>query len=356
MKKKKRLGWIRWALAFLLGLFAFCGCSQDQSQLLSLTGKTMGTRYHVKYWSTTKTPDRRVLVKLVEETLKEVNRQMSTYQKDSEISVFNSHRLLNWVDISKDFYTVLSYSLSLAKKTNGAFDPTIGPLVNLWGFGSGGEKIVPTKRRLEEVRKLIGYDKVELSREGRRVRKKVPGVFVDLSASAKGFGVDKIAALLETYGVKNYLVEIGGEVKVKGRKGQRTWKVAIESPHPKKLGGDYQKVLEIKDKAVATSGDYRHYFEEKGKKYSHTINFRTGRPVDHRLASVTVVDLVSCLRADALATALMVMGPEKGFEFAERENLIAYFIYRERTKKSSEEVAFIARGTRLFNKLYGGGQ
>ena len=334
------------ALLLAVGLTLFTSPSVRKKPLF-FAGKTMGTTYHIQYFPGPHTPKRHLLGQRIDQTLKALNKQMSTYQKDSEIALFNAHRDERWVEISNDFYTVLRYSLTLAKKTHGLFDPTIGPLVNLWGFGPGGKKKVPTSKEIKETKSFIGYQKVKMTPT--KIRKTNPRVQIDLSASAKGFGVDKIAALLHSSGVKNYLVEIGGELKAKGQGPRGPWKVAIQRPSPTHPHRPSHKILALKDQAVATSGDYLNFFREGNKKYSHTLDFRTGRPIQHTLSSVTVVHPESCLKADALATALNVMGLKKGLEFAQREKIAAYFIYRGNSGTP------LTRGSSLFNKLYGKG-
>ena len=303
----------------------------------------MGSTYRVRYLPTEKTPSTKKLQRKLEQTLKELNRQMSTYQNDSEISRFNNQTNHEWQSISGDFYSVLEYSLTLAKKTGSAFDPTIGPLVNLWGFGPKGERKVPTAKQIESAKRRVGYQHIELSEQKSAIRKKVAGLTLDLSASAKGFAVDRIARLLENNGAHNYLVEIGGEVRVKGRRDGRPWNVAIETPNP--LGGGFQKVLKLEDHAIATSGDYRNFFSEGGKTYSHTLDFASGRPVQNSLASVTVVDS-ECLKADALATALMAMGLPRALEFTEKEKIAALFIYRRGERLTT-------KASSLFQKHHG---
>lgn len=333
----------------MLGLLLFCSCDKKVS-LIHLSGRTMGTQYNVKYFTKTKLEDKVKTQQLVDELLKKVNKEMSTYLKDSEISYFNQTDRLGWLKISSDFFKVTSYALQLAHESEGAFDPTIGPLVNLWGFGPGGIKKVPTAEEIDEALKRVGYDKINLNKERSEIKKKVPGVYLDLSALAKGFGVDKVGEFLENNGIENYMVEIGGEVRTKGRKEDNSsWKIAIEAPHPTSQGEAYQRVLNLDSLSLATSGNYRNFFMENGKKYSHTINVKTGKPVAHSLASVSVADSKSCMKADALATALMAMGQEKGFEYAEKNDIAAYFVYRE---DGQEEQKFVTRETKKFKELF----
>lgn len=318
--------------------------------MIHLTGRTMGTQYNVKYYTSDKLDDKVKTQEQIDEVLKKVNKEMSTYLKDSEISYFNQTDRLGWLKISPDFFKVTTYALQLAHESEGAFDPTIGPLVNLWGFGPGGTKMVPKAEQIEEALKRVGYDKINLNQERSEIKKKVPGVYLDLSALAKGFGVDKVGDFLEENDIKDYMVEIGGEVRTKGKKEDNSlWKIAIEAPHPTSQGESYQRILSLNSLSLATSGNYRNFFMENGKKYSHTMNVKTGKPVAHSLASVSVADQSSCMKADAIATALMAMGQKKGFEYAQKNNIAAYFVYRE---DGQEDQKFVTRETEKFKKLF----
>lgn len=329
-------------------LVLFWGCSKPIKPS-HIVGRTMGTTYSIKYVAGKNTPAITIVNQEVNKLLFEVNRQMSTYIPTSEISVFNKRVKKNIsYKISSDFFKVLSLSMDIAKKTSGKFDPTIGPLVNLWGFGPDSKRKVPSDIDLEKAKSIVGFDKLKLS--GSSISKSVEGLYLDLSASAKGFAVDKVAEYLESLGSKNYMVEIGGEVRTSGSKGGKMWKIAIESPHPTDATKSYQKILKLTKHAVATSGNYRNFFEQGGKKYGHTIDFRTGKPTEHTLASVTVVHPDSCAKADAWATAMMVMGPVQGLEFAEKNGISAYFIYRASGQK---EGSFVEVTTTHFNKIQG---
>jgi len=311
----------------------------------------MGTTYSIKYYSTKTEPNIKLVNKEVNRLLIEVNRQMSTYIPTSEISRFNREiKSLTAFPISDDFFLVLKKSLEISKKTKGQFDPTIGPLVNLWGFGPSGDRKVPTEAQIEKAKSIVGFEKLNLDDQNKRISKTVDELYLDLSASAKGFGVDKISDYLESLKINNYMVEIGGEVRTKGSKGGIPWKVAIEAPHPTDQSKPFQKILELKNHAVATSGNYRNYFEKNGKKFGHTIDFRTGRPTEHTLASVSVVTKGSCTEADALATALMVMGPFQGMSFAEENGLMALFVYRP---SGQTEKVFIEKSSSHFKKEFG---
>ncbi len=338
------------ALSVLLTLG---GCFSQAPELSTLAGQTMGSNYLVQYLPSENSPPAPQLQREMEQTLEELNRQMSTYQEDSEIGRFNRLQAGQWMALSPDFYRVLEYSLELAKKTGGAFDPTLGPLINLWGFGPTGTRKVPTQEQIAVARKRVGFQHLELSKAKRSARKKIAELTLDLSASAKGFAVDKIAGLLENHAIKNYLVEIGGELKALGQKASGPWQVAIEAPHKRGDGPEsaasmsrpYQKVLPVRDRAVATSGDYRNFFKDKGQTYSHILDFKSGRPIGNALASVTVAES-QCLVADALATALMAMETNRAFQFAEAEGIAAYFIYRQGKN-------LVTRASSLFAQTFG---
>lgn len=292
----------------------------------------MGTSYSVKYLVKKEETPTTALNIEINKLLINFNNQVSTYIPSSEISKFNKIKKNTWFSISPEFMQVLKLSMEIAQKTQGSFDPTIGPLVNLWGFGPQGKRRVPSDDEILKASSIVGFKNLILGEA--RIKKLIDELYLDLSASAKGFAVDLISKLLEKNHITDYMVEIGGEVKTSGSKNGVMWKIAIESPHPNLTESSYQKILKLSGESVATSGDYRNFFEEKGKLYGHTIDYRTGRPAKHTLASVTVVDPLSCAKADAWATAMMVMGVEKALVFAEKNNIMAYLIYRPSDKNS----------------------
>lgn len=337
------------AQVFVLGLFISC---ENQGKLFHLSGKTMGTTYNVKIWSTFSV-DSNFLQKEIDQILVEVNNSMSTYIKDSEISFFNhKHPMGDWMKVSDDFFFVVNHAVEVANETEGYFDPTIGPLVNLWGFGPDGERKVPSKESIETAKKMVGHKNLELDAKDKRLRKLVPGLYLDLSASAKGFGVDKVARYLDLKNFSNYMVEIGGEIKTKGKKDKLPWSIAIESPHPSLEGERIHKVLKLNNLAMATSGDYRNFFIEGGKKFSHEIDFRTGKPIEHTMASASVVDPTSCMKADSWATAMMVMGPELAQKSAERLSLAVYLIYKLDSNQANKK--FLTYQSPEWKKLFPG--
>ena len=290
-------------------------------------GMSMGTSYNIK---ASKLPDALTpeeINRQVKAVLDKVNSQMSTYQKDSELSLFNQNASTDWVAISPELFKVIKEAIKISQLSNGLFDVTVGPLVNLWGFGPQEMSLSPPdETTIKDKLNQIGYQRLKLKDDGLSVRKDIPELYVDLSGIAKGYGVDKVAELLESLGFMDYMVEIGGEIRVKGKNNQgQPWQIAVEKPTVEKRM--IEKVLSITDTGMATSGDYRNYFEVEGVRFSHTIDPRTGRPINHRLASVTVLSETS-MEADALATAFMVMGPEEGFKFAELNHIPVFFIIK----------------------------
>ena len=296
--------------------------------MITISGPTMGTTFQVKIVQKDKTLDVDVLDREINARLEEVNRQMSTYQDNSEITQFNRSRSTDWFGVSSDFAYVLHIAREISTWSDGAFDVTIGPLVNLWGFGPNAiPERVPSPDSIDATQTLVGYEKIRVDLSAPAIKKESPEIYCDLSAIAKGFGVDRIASYLDSLGVNRYFIEIGGELRTKGHNHLRQlWRIGIASPAGQ---GELQKALALHNMSMATSGDYHNYFERDGVRYSHTIDPRTGRPITHALASVTVLHK-SCAYADGLATAINVMGPEKGFAFAEKRNLAVFMIVRQR--------------------------
>ena len=309
-----------------LFLFAFISCDKNPSEeLVTITGRTMGTTYSVKYLDNS-TKDIEEVKADITRILKTVNAQMSTYIPSSELSKFNSVRDTSWYQISYDLAFVINKSLEICKLSGGALDITVGPIVNLWGFGPDNKPTaIPSDSAINEALKSVGWHNIKVSLDPPRVKKKLPEIYCDLSSTAKGFGVDKVSGYLSSLGVDNYLVEIGGELKARGKKLlKQKWRVGIAKPDN---NATVQEIIILSNSAMATSGDYWNYFEENGVRYSHTVDPTTGRPITHKLASITVI-AESCLMADGLATAMDVMGDKKGYQFALDNNLPAYFIVR----------------------------
>lgn len=312
-----------------LSLLLFgCGNTQVSEGEIRIQGFTMGTTYTVKLVPSG--PDDFVettdLEADIKEILDQVNARMSIFDPDSEISAFNRFRGTGWFPVSLDTARVLERARWMCIESSGAFDVTIAPLVELWGFGINKSKSgEPVGEDIAGVLGLTGCDKLEVRLDPPALRKGKAAVTCNLSAIAKGFGVDQIAEYLVAIGQANFMVEIGGEIRClgKNRKG-RYWRIGILVPGEI---SDIYRSLELRDSAIATSGDYRNYFERDGRRYSHTIDPATGYPVTHRLASVSVIHN-SCLVADAFATAINVLGPEKGMTLAEKHRLPVLMILR----------------------------
>lgn len=262
----------------------------------------------------------------IEKQLDLVVNQMSTWEEHSHLSRFNRADPGTRQQLPPEFYRVLEYALSVAQDTGGAYDPTAGPLVNLWGFGPQYPRTTPPPAALiDEVRERTGWWRIPLDPETRTALQP-GGIYLDLSAVAKGYAVDRIAGFLADSGIASYLIETGGELRGAGFKPDaHPWWVGIEQPPG--FESCPETIVACFGISIATSGDYRRYFEQGGRRYSHTIDPRTGYPVRHNLASVTVLH-ESCMSADALSTALTVLGPEDGFSFATRHNLAAHFLER----------------------------
>lgn len=318
---------IKW-LALTAVTFLIAACAKTEPELLHIQGQTMGTYYQVKYVLDEKQQSEvqlsvEMLKIEIDKRLEVVNNQMSTYRPDSELSRFNkSAKSLKVSDATRD---VIKSALAISKESGGAFDVTVGPLVNLWGFGPDKKPVkVPSQQLIAAQLKRVGSQ--YLSVKGNTLHKAIPDLYVDLSAIAKGYGVDQIALYLEKLGIANYLVDIGGELRVHGAKpANKPWTLAIERPS---AGQDVQRLIHIGNNAIATSGDYRNYFESDGIRYSHTIDPQTGMPIKHKLASVTVIDQSSMI-ADGLATAITVLGPEKGLAFAQKLHIPAFLLVKK---------------------------
>lgn len=286
----------------------------------------MGTTYNVKFVSVDAV-DKLELTQQIEQSLIDINLLMSTYIQDSELSRFNQWNSIKPFPMSASTLKVLNEAKRLSDMSEGMLDVTVGPLVNLWGFGPQSQPLkIPTEALINMTRKLVGIDKLTVGPSW--ASKDEPALYVDLSTIAKGYAVDQLAELLGTHEITNYLVEIGGEMRLSGVKASGTpWKIAIEKPETEQRA--VQKIISIGKNAVATSGDYRNYYESNGVRYSHLINPNTGYPISHNLVSVTVVH-PSSMTADGLATALNVMGKEKALALAETFNIAVLLITKEK--------------------------
>jgi thiamine biosynthesis lipoprotein len=313
----KVLNCLPWLLVALLA-----GCSPG-SGYRHYEGSTMGTYYRV----TAACPED--VAAVIEAELRAVNEEMSTYLPESALSRFNSAAPGDWFPVPAPVVEVVDAALVLSRESQGAFDVTVGPLVNLWGFGPTEHSGVPDAEAIARARARVGYQALT-TRAAPPALRKAEDRYVDLSAIAKGHGVDRVFGQLVTAGCSQLLVDIGGEVRGRGvnPKGQ-PWRIGVEVPDPGS-SGSVQRVVLLEDAALATSGDYRNFFEAGGKRYSHTMDPRTGHPVDHALASVTVLH-ASTMWADGYATLLDVLGPDAGWEFAIAHDLAVLFIMRGET-------------------------
>jgi FAD:protein FMN transferase len=317
--------------ALLIGLLA----TVARAESIAISGPTQGTTYHIKVADAPATVNGEQLKSDVEEALAEIDRQMSTWRTDSEVSRFNRAPAGEWFAVSPAMAEVVAAAQEISRKTAGALDVTVGPLVRLWHFGPdvkakvGGVRqfVPPNDDAIERARKLMGYKKLEVRAKPPALRKTVAGLEIDLSSIASGYAIDDLARVLSRRGLENWLIEIGGEVRAAGRRADgQAWQVAIERPIPGKP--QMQMAVPLMNAAIATAGDYQKFFEYEGRRYSHIIDPAGGRPIDHSLASVTVV-ADTCTAADGWDTPLLVLGPERGFEFAEKNAIAALFLARD---------------------------
>lgn len=312
---------LKYISLFLL-LIAFGACNKESKYHFN-EGKVFGTFYHMVY----QYPNEDGLQSEILQKLKEFDFSLSTYNPESVISKVNEND--STVVLDDYFKTCFKTSEQIAMATDGAFDWTVAPLVNAWGFGFKN-KLEPEEIPVDSLLQVVGYQKVRL--EAGKVIKEDPRIMFDASAIAKGYGVDIVADFLESKGITNYMVEIGGEIRAKGNSNKnRPWRVGIDKPidDPTSLSRQIQDVLELKNGAMATSGNYRQFYMKDGKKYAHTIDPRLGYPVQHSLLSASVV-APTCMKADAYATAFMVLGLEKSVEIVQNDpELDAYFIYTD---------------------------
>lgn len=335
--------------AFMICIFAILGCVltgcqqvDEATQQIVLNGSTMGTTYTIRVVPAETEIDPKELAEKIKVELTHINQAMSTYIEDSEISEFNKSRSTNWIPVAKTFLEVTKSAIQIHNETNSAFECTVKPLLQFWGFGPNRK--IPKEidvEQLKKVRSIVGTQFLKIQSSPPALKKSIPELEIDLSAIAKGDGVDRVAAVISTYNPKGYLVEIGGEIRVAGLKRDGSkWNLAIEKPVVDSRE-NYQ-IIKKTDCCVATSGDYRNFVLIDGKKYSHTIDPRTGYPISHQLASVTVFEK-TCRKADALATSLMVLGPDEGYNWAQENNVAAMFLIY-----SDEDI--VEKSTSLFEK------
>ncbi|MFW1677809.1 FAD:protein FMN transferase [Pontibacter sp. JAM-7] len=321
----------QWPAALLLAILFLLvtACADTTPPMQVHSGITMGTTFSVK-WIGVDGLESTEIARRIDSALVAINQSMSTYISDSELSVINQQPAGSAHQVSAELGEVLALSLEVGAISEGAFDITVGPLVNLWGFGPNGRVLhAPSEDQIATVRPQVGFHKLQYD-VNTRVLTRVVKSYIDLSAVAKGYGVDYVAEILEKAGISDYLVEIGGELRARGSKPNgQPWRIAIETPTAE-FERSVQRILAVRDVSIATSGDYRNYFEDNGVRFSHTIDPATAAPIDHRLASVTVL-MPTCAEADALATTLMVMGPDKGMAFANEQGIKIFMLVKTDT-------------------------
>ncbi len=334
-------------LAALLAAALLRGLSPSDDTLLS--GDTQGTTYSIKIAAPLGEAEHRRVEETIAQRLDRIDRVLSLYREDSELSRFNRLDGVEPVPASTDLIEVFQMARTVSEVTGGAFDVTVAPLVAAWDFGpaSTGDAKAPSDAALAELRGRVGYEKIEVDAARGALRKMVAGVTCDLNAIAQGYTVDRLAADLLGLGYQNFVVEVGGEVCARGHNTRGIpWQVAIEKPVFD--GREVEQVIPLDNMALSTSGDYRNYREKDGVRLSHLIDPHSGRPVTHHLASVSVLHS-QCALADAWATALMVMGPQMGYDLALSQGLAVLFI------SSGQDTGFVTRATPEFERLAGNG-
>ncbi|CAI8757026.1 FAD:protein FMN transferase [Pseudomonas sp. IT-P74] len=333
--------WIRWRGIFfvLFGILAACGSGDT---LETFGGPTMGSTYSIKYVRHAGLPAPDEVRVQVEQILADIDRQMSTYRSDSDIERFNALPANGCQVMPASILELVRVGEQLSVQSDGSYDLTVEPLLNLWGFGpQAREEKVPTTEALAEARKRVGHQHLRI--EGDRLCKDA-AVEVDFNSVAAGYAVDAIAARLEAMGVRDYLAEVTGELKASGKKADGSpWRIALEEPRDDRQVAE--RVIVVDGYGLSTSGDYRNYFEQDGQRFSHTFDARTGAPVSHRLASVTVIH-PSALMADGLSTLLLILGPARGWDYAEEHDIGAFFVIRADT-------GFVTRSSHAFERLSG---
>lgn len=332
-------------LLFLLLCLAACGPRGPQEY--AFEGRAMGTTYTVKLVaeSPLEAAETDRLAEVIFAAIEDVNSRMSTYREDSELSRFNQLKTDEPFPVSAETLMVLLEAQRIGALSDRAYDITVGPLVNLWGFGPGLRANDISDEAIEAARASVGWEMIEIDAAASTIRKLHPDVYVDLSSIAKGYGSDQVAAALDAAGYGRYLVELGGEMRAYGLNiDGAPWRVAVERPVENERA--IERVVPLENLSMATSGDYRNFYDADGERISHTIDPRTGRPVRGRVAAVTVID-PSCMTADGWATALTALGEDEGFAIAERENLPVLFQLRR------DDGTFEQKPTSAFRRFMG---
>ncbi len=288
---------------------------------LRISGKTMGSYYAIVIDSPGNA-DARQLQEEIETRFADINRQMSTWDESSEISEFNNSASTDWFAVGQDFAVVAQEAKRLHVLTEGTLDCTVAPLIDAWGFGVKARRAIPSDQVISKALQNVGMQHLEVRTEPPSIRKAIPGLQLSLSSIAPGYATDEVCRILRSHSLMSHVVDVGGENRAGDAKANGdAWRLGVESP----LGGELYKVVELTDKAIATSGDYRNFFMADGKKYSHILDPKTGRPVEHPPACVSVIHH-SCMTADGLGTAMMVLGSERGIALARRCEVDVMFL------------------------------
>ena len=330
-------------LSTLCALFILTGCSKPDP-VERLTGPTMGSTWTVQYLPPASGPDASQVKQEIESILAGIDQHFSTYRNDSEVARFNRLPANSCQPMPADVLKLVRLGETLWRESGGAYDLSVEPLMDLWGFGpQSREEKVPSAERLAEVRQRVGQGHLRI--EGEQLCKDI-ALELDFDSIAAGYSVDRIVERLRGLGIDSLLVEVTGELTALGRKPDGSaWRVALEWPREDRQIAE--QILSIDGLGISTSGDYRNYFEENGQRFSHTFDARLGRPIAHALAAVTVFD-ASALVADGYSTLLLILGPEQGWEFAVTQNLPAVFVIRA-------DSGFVARVTPAFERIVGKG-
>ena len=319
-------------------LLVSCGPAWNHRPVVELGGATMGATWSVTLVSAGITePERGSLQRVIQATVSGMERLLSTWDPTSELSRFNASTSLGPFPVSPETFEAFRWGARLSAETGGAMDPTVGPLIDAWGFGADRTVVLPDDATVERLRADVGMALVELDPAGAWVRKRRPGVRCSFSAFVPGWAADRIAAQLQARGYSDFLIDVGGELVARGRNADgQAWQVAIERPQAD--GRAVGRVVPLENVALATSGDYRNFRDTPGGRLTHILDPRTGRPVQHALASATVL-APEAVRADALSTALMVMGPEDAMAFARARGLGVLLVVRTADGQLEERVS-----------------
>lgn len=313
-------------IANLLAVALLALTSAIAAEPIVLNGRAMGTTWSVKFLQPATPLNPATLQARIAEKLEQLEQQFSTYRPTSEISRFNASTSTEWITASPEVVRVATDSRRLSARTSGAYDPTVEPLVRLWGFGAqrrSGD--LPSPAEIAAARARVDWHRLEIRTSPPALRKTSPDISVDFSSMAKGFAADTISELLHSLGATNHFAQVGGDIKTAGT---HTWRTGIEQPSATANPPTLAQVVSLAGQALSTSGDTNNFFERDGRRYGHIIDPRTGRPVSGALATVSVIH-TSCAQSSALATALFVLGAEEGYNFAVRERLACLFIIRD---------------------------